>query len=301
MRSRRSVLPLVAALGLSACGGGSSADPAPPPDIKLEQASKAGGQALAMDAPTVAVREYKAALTRAYERDDVNAIADNAYNLGLAQMRAGNPKEAIATVRRAETELGRRRAPIPAEMSLVLAAASYRAGDLAGAATAAQEAVGRAAGDPDTVNRAWFIRGLVAADQNDGATLARAIAALKPSKNADLEADRFELQGRAALLDNRPGDAIGDFERAAAHRQQALDYRGMARALADAGEAAIRADRRAEAAVYYLRAGRSALLQGDAATGSPLLKRAAELAQQTGQNSILEEIARLRREAKLQA
>jgi tetratricopeptide (TPR) repeat protein len=295
---RTSALMQLAALVLGACGGGDKADPGPPPDIKLEQASKAGGQALAMGVPSVAVREYKAALTRAYERDDVNAIADNAYNLGLAQMRSGNSKEAIATVRQAETELGRRRVPVPAELSLVLAAASYRAGDLTAAAAAAQQAIGRSASDPDTASRSWFIRGLVAADQSDGAMLAQAIAALKPSKNADLEADRQELLGRAALLRGQADGAIAEFERSAAYRQQALDYRGMTRSLAFAGEAAVRADRRGEAAVYYLRAGRSALLQGDTAGSAPLLTRSAELAKQTGQDSIVDEIARLRREAK---
>jgi len=281
---------------LAACGSDRTVELGPLPDIKLEQASKAGGQALAMDLPIVAVREYKSALTRAYERDDANAIADNAYNLGLAQMRVGNPKEAIATVRQAQAELGRRRVTIPPELSLVLAASSYRAGDPAGAAAAAQLVVGSNSRDPDTMSRAWFILGLVAADQGDGAILAQAIAVLKPSKVADLEADRLELQGRAALLADRPGDAIGNFEGCAVNRQQALDYRGMTRALAQAGAAALRADRRADAAVYFLRAGRSALLQGDQTLSSTLLKQADELARQTSQDSVVDEITRLRRE-----
>ena len=111
------------------------------------------------------------------------------------------------------------------------AAAAYRNGDLGGATAAAQEALSRPAKDPDTVPRAWFIRGLVAADQGNGAALDQAIAALPASKQADLEADRQELQGRAALLAARPADALALFEQSAGNRQQALDYRGMARAL----------------------------------------------------------------------
>jgi len=92
-------------------------------------------------------------------------------------------------------------------------------------------------------------------------------------------------------------DALTAFDQAAANRQQALDYRGMARALAQAGDACVRLDRTGEAANYFLRAGRSALLQGDAAMALPLLKRADELASRSGQTGIVDEVARLRREA----
>jgi tetratricopeptide (TPR) repeat protein len=290
---------MLAASMLAACGGNGSADTGPPPDVKLDQANTAGTQALSMDMPSLAVRQYKVALSRAYERDDAGAIADVSYNLALAQMKAGDPKAAIATVRDARADLDRRGAPVPAELLLVQAAASYRAGDVAGAGAAAEAALSRPAKDPDTVPRAWFIRGLVAAERGDSAALAQAVAALSPSngapsKQADLEADRQELQGRA-LLGSRPAEARGLFEQSAANRQQALDYRGMARALALAGEAALRGGETTQAADLYLRAGRSALLQGDSAMALPMLKRAEELARQTAQPGIAEEVARLRK------
>ncbi len=286
-----------ACLTLAACGGGTPADTGPPPDTKLDIANKAGTQALSMDMPAQAVRQYKLALTRAYERDDTEAIADTSYNLALAQMRAGDPKEALRTTREARAELDRRRVPIPAELALVQSAAAYRAGDLGAASAAAQEALELRARDPDTLPRAWFIRGLVAAERGDGATLAQAIAALPPSKQADIEADRQELVGRAALLAGKPGEALASFERAAANRQQALDYRGMARVLAMAAEASLKLSRTSDAAVFYLRAGRTNLLQGDMAAATPQLKRAEELARQTSQADVVEEIARLRKAA----
>jgi tetratricopeptide (TPR) repeat protein len=302
VRSSLRLLALLGALGLAACGGSSGpVDTGPSPDIKLDQANKAGTQALSMDMPSLAVRQYKVALTRAYERDDAGAIADVAYNLALAQMRAGDPKAAIATAREARAELDRRRAPIPSELILVQAAASYRGGDLGGAFGLAQEVIDRGAKDPDAVPRAWFIRGLVAADRGDAAALAQSIAALPPSKQADIEADRQELQGRAALLDNRPAEALTLLEQSAANRQQALDYRGMARALSAAGDAALKSGRTADAADLFLRGGRSALLQGDSAMALPLLKRAEDLGRQTGQTSIVEEVARLRKVAADQA
>jgi tetratricopeptide (TPR) repeat protein len=298
--TRHLLLCALALAALAACGGGNKA-PGPPRDVKLDQASSAGTQAMTMELTDVAIRQYRVALVRAYERDDAGAIADGAYNLALAQMKAGDPKAALATVRSTEAELDRRRTPIPAELSLVKAAASYRANDPTGAVAAAQQALERSASDPDTAPRAWFIRGLVAADQGDRATLGQATAALKASKSADLEADRLELQGRAALLDGRTAAALTAFDQASANRQQALDYRGMARTLALSGEACVRLDRTAEAATYFLRAGRSALLQGDTAMASPLLKRADELAARSGQTAIIEEIARLRRESAARA
>ena len=165
--TRRPHLPVVAALALAACGGGTPADTGPPRDIKLDQASTAGTQAMSMELPDVAVRQYKVALARAYERDDSRAIADVAFNLALAQTKAGDAKGAVATAQAAEAELDRRRTPVPAELSLVKAAASYRSGDSSGAMAAARQALDRQASDPDVVPRAWFIVGLVAADQDD--------------------------------------------------------------------------------------------------------------------------------------
>ncbi len=294
----RQALALLSALALAACGGGTPADPVPPPDIKLDQANAAGTQALSMDLPSVAVRQYKVALSRAYERDDAGAIGDVAYNLALAQMKAGDSKAAIATAREARAELVRRRAAVPPELILVQSAASYRTGDLGAAAGAAQEVIDSGAKDPDAIRRAWFIRGLVAADRSDATGLAQAIAALAPpTKQADLEADRQELQGRAALLAGDSAAALTLFEQSAANRQQALDYRGMARALSLAGDAALRSGRAADAADFFLRAGRSALLQGDMAMATPLLKRAEDLGKQTGQTGIVAEVARLRKVA----
>ncbi|MBL0900869.1 MAG: DUF885 family protein, partial [Reyranella sp.] len=80
-------------------------------------------------------------------------------------------------------------------------------------------------------------------------------------------------------------------------RQQALDYRGMARVLAMAAEASLKLSRTSDAAVFYLRAGRTNLLQGDMAAATPQLKRAEDLARQTSQADVVEEIARLRKAA----
>ncbi len=292
----RPVCPMLVAMALAGCGGAPS-EAGPPTDARLDQANRAGNQALSMDMPLLAARQYKTALQRAYERDDAGAIADVSYNLALALMRAGDAKSALATAREARRDLERRRAPVPPELSLVQAAAAYRLGDLGGADIAAQETIAHASANQDATARAWFIRGLVAADRRDATGLAQAIATLGPAKQADLQADRDELLGRAALLANQPVEALGLFEQSATNRQRSLDYRAMVRALSLAGDAAIRSGRDGDAAVLLLRAGRSALLQGDSPTALALLKQAEELARQSGQPAIVDEVARLRKMA----
>lgn len=290
----KALCPILVGLALASCGS-SPSQPEPPPDTKLDQANRAGNQALSIDMPLMAAREYKLALLRAYERDDAGAIADVSYNLALALMRAGDAKTALATVTDARFDLKRRRANVPPELILLQAAAAYRIGDLSGADAAAQETIAHAPQDQEIMARAWFIRGLVAAERSERTGLAQAIAALGPTKLPDLEADREELLGRAALLANQPAEALGWFERCAINRQRTLDYRGMVRALSLAGAAALRSGLDIDAAVFLLRGGRSALLQGDSTTGLALLNRAEELARQTAQSSIVDEIGRLRK------
>lgn len=282
------------ALTLSGCGGSKPADGAPPHDVKLEQTNTAGTQALSMDMPSVAVRQYTLALKRAYERDDSTAIGDTGYNLALAQMQAGDSKSALATVRDTRNELERRHAAIPTELVLVQAAAAYRTGDAVGADQAAQEVLDRGGGSPGTAERAWYIKGIVAGGRGDRATLAQAIAAIPAAKSGSSDGDRDELQGRMALMDGRAMEAQSSFERSATDRQQMLDYRGMARALALAGDAALQANRADEAAVLYLRAGRSDLLQGDKPAALALLQRAEDAAHLANQTSIVEEVRKLR-------
>jgi hypothetical protein len=286
------VLPV--ALALCGCGGSKPVDEGPQHDVKLEQSNTAGNQALSMAMPSVAVRQYTLALKRAYERDDSAAIGDTGYNLALAQMQAGDSKAALATVHDTRLELERRHVPVPSELILVQAAAAYRSGDAAGAEQAAQEVLDRGGGDPGTAARAWYIKGIVSAERGDRAGLIQAIAAIPAAKPGGSDGDRDELQGRAELLDDRASDAQSAFVRSAADRQQILDYRGMARALALAGDAALKANRADEAAVLYLRAGRSDLLQGDKPAGLALLKRAEEAARLGNQSSVIEEVRKLR-------
>lgn len=295
----RRTLPLaVSASLLAACGGGGAkVDEGPPVDRRLEQANQAGTRALALQQPAEAVKQYRNALARAYERDDATAIGDVGYNLAVAQLKLGTTEEALRTVQEIRAELERRRVSPPAELLLVQAAAAYRTGAADEALAAVQQVLASSPLDTDTSARAWYIRGAVAADRSDAAGLAQAIAAIPATSQPDHEADRLELSGRAALLSGAPGQAEGFFEKATDQRRLALDYRGMTRALAFSAEAVLKLGRTGEAAVFYLRAGRSALLQGDARSARTMLDRADELARQSGATSVTAEVERVRKAA----
>jgi len=289
---------LLLALVLAGCG--SAAKEGPPPDLRMDQPNTAGNRALEMNQPTVAIRQFRLALTRAYERDDAGAIGDIGYNLAVAQLRAGLAEDAARTVRETRNELELRRVAPPADLILVQAAVDYRLGALDKALAATQEVLDRSPLDPGAAERAWFIRGAVLADRGDAQGLAQAIAAIRASTQPDQEADRLELTGRAAVLAGAQDAAVAAFEQAADQRRLALDYRGMARSLALAGDAQLRLGRTADAAALFLRAGRSALLQGDTRTGMALLDRADQLARQAGLADIVSDVERLKRSAAAQ-
>jgi len=117
---------LLLLLLLAACGSSTPADESPPPDRRLEQANQAGTRALAVNRTADAIKQYRAALAVAYERDDAAAIGDVGYNLAVAQLRAGSAADAARTGREIRAELERRRQAPPAELILVQAAAAVR-------------------------------------------------------------------------------------------------------------------------------------------------------------------------------
>jgi tetratricopeptide (TPR) repeat protein len=83
--------------------------------------------------------------------------------------------------------------------------------------------------------------------------------------------------------------AIEAFDEATKLRREALDYRGMVKVLALAGKASEKEGRAKEASIRYLRAGRSALLQGRFANAQKWLNRAAQIANSAAEDQILQE------------
>ncbi len=96
-------------------------------------------------------------MTRAHERDDLEAIGDSGYNLAVAELHANAPDHALAAARATRAEIERRGAkPFPV-LLLVEATALYRTGAAAEADVAAQRI--QRSEDADAVPRQLFCAG----------------------------------------------------------------------------------------------------------------------------------------------
>ncbi|HEY1383045.1 MAG TPA: hypothetical protein VGF43_05500 [Dongiaceae bacterium] len=261
---------------LAACSSSNKDKPAgPPEDETLVRHEQAGKIAYGLDRPDEAVAQFQAALKQAQARDDLKSIGDLSFNLAVAQLRANRPQDALTTTQQARAELIRRGSqPFPS-LSLAEATALYRLGKRDEADALATKV--EASGDADAAAGASFLRGLIADEANNAAGLRQALARLSGASAPLRHADQQELQARLALRQDDLAGARAAAMRAAEIRQEAFDYRGMARALAVAALAAERTGDGEAAADLYLRAGRSAAAQADADTARPWLKRALRL------------------------
>jgi hypothetical protein len=262
-------------LFLAVCGCAPETPPAPPQDQVLARNAEAGQNALRLDRPAEATVQFEAALKQAEARDDLAAIVEISFNLAVSQLRADRPRDALSTAQRAQGELARRGgAPFP-PLQLVEATAFYRTGDPDRADALAAAVEGGA--DIQSAAGASFLRGLIADEAGNEDGLRNALGRLPADGDPVREADRLELQARLAARRNSLDSAREAALRAADLRQNGLDYRGMARALAVAAAAAERSGESEAAADLYLRAGRSAAAQADAATARAWLERAMNL------------------------
>ena len=268
----RSVVVL-ALLLVGACG--SSNQKAAPDDTIMRQDAHAARLALSLERPKEAVAQYKLALERARARDDAAAIGDYGYDMAVAQLAANEPKAALATVRMTRSEQARRGVASFAALDLAEATACYRLGDKASSDRLASEVEKDA--EPAAALRASFLRGLIADETDNEAGLDRAIARLAPAVLPDQQADLAELVARRDVRQGEFDVAVEQARHAADLRREALDYRGMARALAVAAIAEAHAGHSSLAAYYYMRAGESAAAQGDVASARRWLGSATSL------------------------
>jgi hypothetical protein len=271
----REVLSVLLLLAVAACSSSDEGQAGPPADQTLARHQRAGDVAASLDRPGEAVAQYQAALKQAEARDDLAEIGKLSFSLAVAQLRANQPEDALATATRARAEIERRGgSPMPA-LALAEATAHYRTGNAAKADQMAAELERESSGE--VAGAASFLRGMIADERNDEAGLRAAVNRIRDHATPVRRADRRELEARLALRQDDPGSARAAALEAADIRQEILDYRGMARALSLAGIAAERAGDTEGAADLYLRAGRSAAAQSDPATARPWLEQALRL------------------------
>lgn len=265
------ILLLLPPLLLTGCGARVT-PPAPQPDETLTRHLRAGRLALDAGRFEEAVRQYDLALTRARARDAAEDITDAATGRAAALLGKGDDAAARDQAAGTLADLARRGAvPSPA-LRLAEATARYRLGDLDGALPLLLAL--RDAPDRDAVLRAAFIEGLIADARRDATALQAARTRLGTPEAFNFRADAAELEARAALLARDAALAMARAEAAAALRRDALDYRGLGRALEVAADAARLAGDAAREADFARRAAQGAVARGDAATAQRLFARA---------------------------
>jgi hypothetical protein len=283
---------LILLLCLAACGGGPARDPGPPEDEVLTRLAGSASRALDLDEPESAARLYARALARARERDDAAAIDDMGFGQATSALAHGDAPGALRVAQEVRDDLARRGRAATPRLLLAEATALHRLGRTAEAGARATEAVRRGAEDPAAARRATFLLGLMAAEAGDVARVEAARAVLAGAAEPAFRADATELAGQAALLRGDARQAAAEAATAASLRRDALDYRGLSRALALEGAARARLGQAALAADLLHRAGQGAAARGEGADARRWLADAGRFATQAGRPALLADIRR---------
>ncbi|MGD8962669.1 MAG: tetratricopeptide repeat protein [Desulfobacterales bacterium] len=284
-----SVLMTVAVLMLSGCGSSPPPQRDPTIDSELARYNRAARQAFSKGRFQQAAGFYRRSLERAYVRDDSAAILDARYNLAVCLLNLQSYEEALEVVRRAKTEMALADHGTSFDFLLLEATLLHRRGN----PDAAWEITDQILTDPAQTSsvirsKTHFLRGLIASEQDNVNQLRASIAALGQPDELRLRANRQELVGHLAMAEQDWPAAIEAFDRTTRLRREALDYRSMVRALVLAGQASEKAGQTREAAIRYLRAGRSVFWQDQLDEAQRWLNHAIQLAIAADEENIIE-------------
>ncbi|MFT8612985.1 MAG: hypothetical protein ABF727_10155 [Gluconobacter oxydans] len=225
-------------LTLGGCSS-STATKGPKPDQPYEDAMDTGKSVYGIGQATQAEAQYRTAMDRALMRDDAPSIHEAGFNLATVLLAEDEPQKALQSLGETEAALSLRGVSDTSDLAVIRAAALYRLHDT----VFASQAVARALQSPDMGirERALYLSGLIAADLRQDTVLAQRVNDLAAFRESSAQVDRQELTARLNLLRGQPELASSEALSVAKSRRDALDYRGMRRALtlaADASEAA---------------------------------------------------------------
>ena len=284
------LLMAVVILTVSGCGSSPPKQKGPAIDQDLERFNRAARLAFDKGRLQQAASFYRKALERAYVRDDTAAVLDAQYNLAFCLMNLQSYEEALGVVQHANTEMVLAGHGNPDDFLLLEATILYLSGDSDEAWKITDRILATPAQASSIIeSKTHFLQGLIASQRGDTEKLRAAIVSLGQPEQPQLRADRQELLGRLAMAEHNWDAAIEAFDVATKLRREALDYRGMVKVLALAGKASEKAGRAKQASIRYLRAGRSALLQGRFANARKWLNRAEQIANTAGEAQIVQE------------
>ncbi|MEJ2729507.1 MAG: hypothetical protein P8185_13555 [Deltaproteobacteria bacterium] len=286
---RIGLLLAIATLVLGGCGSSAPVKKGPVIDEDLERFNRAAQQAYDNGKLQQAVSFYQKALERAYIRDDYRAALDAQYNMTVCLINLQSYAQASEVIQQAKTETAMADQSFSADFLLLEATVLYLREDPDAAWTITDQILA-ASPQPSSIaqSKTHFLRGLIASKQGDDEKLREAIVSMGRPNLPQLSADRHELLGRLAMLEQDWEKAMDAFETATGLRREALDYRGMVKDLALAGEASEKAGHAYEASIRFLKAGRSAALQGQFDNAFNWLNRAEQIAGSAGEGQIVQ-------------
>lgn len=262
-------------------GGCSSAQKTfPRADDTFQSDMDVGHSSFDLEHPDQAESEYDAAYKRALLRDDISALHDAGFNLAVARLALGRPDEALGAVSQTRADLVLRGVDASSlvDLSVVEAAAEYRAGHYEDALRQAAAVADKNGVDPGLRERAAFLAGLSADTLGRQDVVARSLGVISGDPRAPVheQADHMELASRLDLSSGHAEAAWNEASGAADLRRGMLDYRGMTRALRLAARAASSAGRTDLEASFTTRAAQSEAqmpqikaVSGDARNDSP--------------------------------
>jgi tetratricopeptide (TPR) repeat protein len=263
---------LVLAGGLAA---GCATPAGPRLDDQIQRDTAAGRAAYDTGSIGKAADLYGLALARARLTDDAVETARAAYNLAACLAALGRYTEAHDLLVLARAGFGTN-GSAAAQTYLVEARMLRRQGQGEEAAKVARTALG-ASDDPDASAQAGILIADMACDAADGAKAQGALewvrGRLKSVKNPRVQADAASVSARIALLGKAFGEAGRGWDACAGWLRRAGQYRQMAEALNNAGEAYQQAGLWREAFDRYVRAGQSYLGGGDRKAALAALQR----------------------------
>jgi tetratricopeptide (TPR) repeat protein len=282
------LLLAIAILIFGGCGSSAPVQKGPVIDQDLERFNRAAQQAYDNGRLQQAVSFYQKALERSYIRDDYRAVLDAQYNMAVCLINLQSYAQASEVIQQAKTETAMAGQSFSADFLLLEATVLYLREDSDAGWTITDQILAASPQASSIVQRkTHFLRGLIASKQGDTDKLREAIVAMGQPNLPQLRADRHELLGHLAMLQQDWEKAMDEFETATELRREGLDYYGMVKALALAGKASEKAGHAYEASIRYLKAGRSAALQGQFDHALNWLNRAAQIAGSAGETQIV--------------
>ncbi|MGD8256703.1 MAG: tetratricopeptide repeat protein [Desulfobacterales bacterium] len=284
------VLLSIVILIFGGCGSSVPVQKSPAIDEDLERFNRAAQQAFDKGRLQQAVNLYRKALDRAYIGDDHRSVADAQYNMAICLINLQSYAAAFEVIQQAKTEMAMAGQSRAVDFLLLEATILYLKENPAEAWKITDQILSATPRASSIIqSKTHFLRGLIASKQGNTDKLREAIASLGQSNLPQLRADRYELLGHLAMAEQHWDEAIDAFEEATGLRREVRDYRAMVKTLALAGKASEKAGHANEASVRYLRAGRSAALQGQFDQALNWLGRAEQIAESAGEEQIVQE------------